>query len=182
MAAQARWSSYRHDGAESVTWAMTGAPRGEVGCAVLADLLAPHPDVDRKRVTLLYRPLEDGRAARAVERDRHTADFRVASSRRPSARALAEQRAATRTAEEEARGAGLVDFAMLVTATVVDTPDGAPDALAAARAAVDTLAGTARVQLRPVFGAQDSAFAAALPVGLVLPVHLGVPAELRGAL
>jgi len=33
-----------------------------------------------------------------------------------------------------------------------------------------------------VHGAQDSAFAAALPVGLVLPAHLGVPAELRGAL
>jgi hypothetical protein len=33
--------------------------------------------------------------------------------------------------------------------------------------------------LRPAYGSQDSAFAAALPLGLVLPSHLRVPAELR---
>ncbi len=189
MAAQAGWGEYRHDGAWSVTWSMTGAPRGEVFSSVLTDLLSPHPDVDRKRVTLLYRPLDAGRAARVVEHDRRNADFRVGSAGRPSARALAEQRAAARTAEEEARGAGLVDLGMLVTATVLDpvgldTADGSGAALAldAARAAVDTLSATARVQLRPVYGSQDSAFVAALPLGLVLPAHLSVPAEFRGAL
>ena len=42
----------------------------------------------------------------------------------------------------------------------------------AARSAIDNLAPTARVALRPVWGSQDSAFAAALPVGLFLPAHL----------
>src|SRR3954471_10832116 len=66
-AAQAEWDRYRHDGALSVTWSMTQAPRGEVGSSVLARLLRPHGDVDRKRVTLLYRPLDSARAARVVE-------------------------------------------------------------------------------------------------------------------
>ena len=48
-----------------------------------------------------------------------------------------------------------------------------------ARAAVDNLAATARLRLRPVYGSQDSAFAAALPLGLVLPKHIKILAELR---
>jgi hypothetical protein len=54
-----------------------------------------------------------------------------------------------------------------------------PDRLSDARAAVDNLSATARLRLRPVYGSQDSAFAAALPLGLVLPKHLQVPAALR---
>jgi len=38
------------------------------------------------------------------------------------------------------------------------------------------------VLLRPVYGSQGSAFAAALPIGLVLPRHLRVPAEIRESL
>ncbi|NEK59969.1 hypothetical protein GCU56_19105 [Geodermatophilus sabuli] len=183
-AAEAGWGWYRHDGALSVTWSMTAAPRGEVFSSVLADLVAPHPDIDRKRVTLLYRPLDAGRAARVVEQDRRTADFRASSSSRPTARVLLEQRAAALTAEEEARGAGLVDFGMLVTATVADADllDDPRAALEVARAAVDNLAATARTQLRPVYGSQDSAFAAALPLGIVPSAHLSVPGEFREAL
>jgi hypothetical protein len=51
-----------------------------------------------------------------------------------------------------------------------------------ARSAVDNLAATARIQLRPVYGSQDSAFAAALPLGLVPAAHLTVPREFREAL
>jgi hypothetical protein len=81
------------------------------------------------------------------------------------------------TAAKEARGAGLVNFGLLVTATVTSA-----DRLDAARQAIDHLAPTARIQLRPVYGSQDSAFAAALPLGRVLPAHLRVPGELREAL
>ena len=34
-ATEASWDAYRHDGAASVTWAMTGAPRGEVHSSIL---------------------------------------------------------------------------------------------------------------------------------------------------
>lgn len=182
-AAQAGWGCYRHDGALSITWSMSEAPRGEVFSSVLSDLLAPHPEIDRKRVTLLYRPLDAARAARLVEQDKRTADFRAAGSSRPTSRVLLDQRAAALTAEEEARGAGLVGFAMLVTATVTGTDDDEDGrtALDAVRSAVEDLAATARVLLRPVYGSQDTAFATALPLGLIPSAHARLPREFREA-
>lgn len=176
-ATEATWDTYRHDGAWSRTWAMTSAPRGEVFSSVLTRLLAPHGDIDRKRVTIVYRPLDSARAARTVEADKRNADFRVGNSKKPSARALAEQKATDATRAEEARGAGLVDFGMLVTATVLER-DRLPDA----RVAIENLAATARILLRPAHGSQDSAFAAALPLGLVLREHSTVPTVVKDAL
>ena len=66
-AAQEHWDRYRHDGATSVSWIMTEAPRGHVFSNVLANLLAPHPDIARKRVALLYRPYDTAAAVRVVE-------------------------------------------------------------------------------------------------------------------
>jgi hypothetical protein len=121
--------------------------------------------------------IDPGEAARIVERDLHNAEFRVNSASRPTARSVVEQQAARATAQEEARGAALVNFGMLVTTTVLE-----PAQLPAARAAITNLAPTARVNLRPAWGSQDSAFAAALPVGLFLPAHLKVPEAIRAAL
>lgn len=173
-AAEADWDGYRHDDAYSVTWSMTTAPRGNVQSSILARLLAPHRDVARKRVTLLYRPIDAARAAAIVEADLRAAQFAATSTNRPSARAALATRSASATASEEASGAGLVNFGMLVTATVLDT-----DRLPEAKAAIDNLAATARLRLRPVYGAQSSAFAAGLPLGLVLPRHLKVPAAMK---
>jgi hypothetical protein len=139
--------------------------------------MAPHRDIARKRVTMLYRVLDAGVAGRIVEMDKRTSDFRVRSSQRPSERNLREQSSAIATAQEEARGAGLVDFGMLVTATVEDELK-----LAEAEAAIDNLAATARITLRRVWGSQDSAFTATLPVGVLLGRHLRVPAGVRNAL
>lgn len=70
-----------------------------------------------------------------------------------------------------------MNFGILVTATVLDA-----EREAEARAAIDNLAATARLRLRPVYGAQPSAFAAALPLGLILPKHLKVPASVKDRL
>lgn len=177
VAADAEWGGYHHDEAYSVTYAMSTAPRGQVQSGVLSRLLAPHPDVARKRVTLLYRPIDAARAAAIVEADVATAQFNATSGSRTSSRAAAATRAAKATAEEEASGAGLVNFALLVTATVTDE-----EKRAEARAAVDNLAGTARLRLRPVYGAQASAFAAALPLGIMLPKHVSAPSAMRSSL
>lgn len=171
---QANWDSYRHDSALSVTWMMSGAPRGNVPSSVLARLLAPHRDVARKRVTLLYRPIEAAKAAAIVEADVRAATFNLTSSDKPTARSMTSTRAAIATAAEEASGAGLLNFGMLVTATVIDAVHEAD-----AKAAIDNLSATARLRLRIVHGSQDSAFAAALPLGLVLPRHLRIPSEVR---
>jgi hypothetical protein len=174
---QAMWDSYRHDSATSVTWMMSTAPRGNVPSSILARLLAPHRDIARKRVTLLYRPIDAARAAAIVEADVRAASFNLSAADRPSARNIAGTRAAFATAAEEATGAGLVNFGMLITATVTDREREAD-----ARAAIDNLSATARLRVRLVHGSQDSAFAAALPLGLVLPKHLQIPAEVRGQL
>jgi hypothetical protein len=176
VASAMSWDAYRHASGTSRTWVMSSPPRGVVGCTVLAALLRPHSAIERKRVTLLYRPFDPARAKDLVESDRKTADFR-ASGRRPSARDLSAQRAANQIAEEEARGAGLVDFGLVVTATVSD-----PARLEAAAGAVENAAGQSRLQLRVAHGSQDSAFAAALPVGLVVPLHLRVPSWVADAL
>jgi hypothetical protein len=176
-ATQAGWDTYRHDSAFSVSWTMTGAPRGSVNSSVLSRLLAPHGDVDRKRVSLLYRPMDSARAAAVVERDQNNANVRITSGNRPSARALVDARSAAQTAQEEAQGAGLVNFGMVVTATVTDATR-----LADAVAAIEQTSGTARVLLRRAYGSQDTAFAASLPLGLVLPRHILLPSEIREAL
>ncbi|MET8007872.1 SCO6880 family protein [Nonomuraea glycinis] len=175
-AAQEAWDHYRHDSGISVTWGMSEAPRGEVLSPVLTDLLAPHRDILRKRVCLLYRPYDPAGAARLVERDRKDARFRLGGAN-AAARDTVAVAAADQSAREEAKGAGLVRFAMLVTVTVPQ-----PEDLPAAAAAIDILAPSARIRLRRMYGAQAAAFAAALPIGLVLPDHLQIPAFVREAI
>lgn len=80
-AAQVGWDCSRHDVAVSVSWSMTGAPRGSVAAGVLSRLLAPHPDVDRERVSLLYR-LPDGPVPRSWWSGTRTS-VRITSGTRP---------------------------------------------------------------------------------------------------
>jgi len=161
---EAGWTSYRHDSGLSTTWLMSQAPRGAVTSRVLSGLLAPHPDIARKRVTLLYRPIDPARAPEIVDADLRAASAGRGAGPTVSATARRSLAAAERTAEEEAAGAGLLEFGMLVTATVMSNREHAD-----ARAAIDSLAGASRIRVRPVYGSQDSAFAAALPLGLNLP-------------
>lgn len=174
VAAELTWNGYFHENAFSMSWEMTEAPRGNVQSGVLARLLAPHSDVTRKRVTLLYRPIDAARAAAIVEADTRAAEFRISATSKPSARDLRSARAAAATAQEEASGAGLTMFGMVVTATVDD-----PAMVADARATVDNLAATARLRLRPVYGSQDSAFAIGLPLGLVPRKHMSAPSQMK---
>lgn len=176
-ASQAAWDSYRHDSGISVTWTMTDAPRGLVHSGIMARLLAPHPAIARKRVTFLYRPIEAGRASQIVEADVRAARVRATSSNHPAARVDIDLAHAEATAREEATGAGLENFALLITATgttEADIPDIA--------ATVDSLAAQARISIRRAYGSQDSAFACALPVGLVPMRHSAVPEMVREAL
>ncbi|WP_327299906.1 SCO6880 family protein [Streptomyces sp. NBC_01197] len=172
--AEEAWDHYRHETATSVTWMMSEAPRGEVLSSVLTGLLVPHPDIARKRVTLLYRPHDPSAAARIVEMDRKNARLKANQSHIAKAMDDIAVRSADQTAQEEAAGAGVVRFSMLVTATVADRAAGPR-----ARAAVDNLAAPARIKLRVVTGSQAAAFAACLPIGLVLPLHLTIPSSVR---
>lgn len=173
VAAQEHWDRYQHDSGLSVTWEMAEAPRGAVLANVLGQLLAPHRDVPRKRVTLIYRPHDPGAAARLVDRDVRDANFRATKKRAAAARDDLAVQAARQSAQEEAAGAGVVRFSILVTATVSREAD-----LRQAIAVIDNLSATARIRLRRVYGGQSAAFAAALGIGVILPSHVLVPREL----
>ncbi|MFI6340487.1 SCO6880 family protein [Streptomyces sp. NPDC050535] len=177
MAAQESWDHYRHDGVFSVTWAMTEAPQGEVFSNVLTALVQPNRDIARKRVTLLYRPHTRAEGARVVQQDYKNALFNAQQSQIGQARDDAELTAARRTTEEQAQGHGVIRFGLLITATV-----NSADELGKAAATVDNLAPAARIAVRPVYGSQAAAFAAALPLGLVLPLHTALPQGVRDSM
>lgn len=119
-----------------------------------------------------------GSAARIVEANRRTAHFMAASTTGlVNARASSAVRAAEQAAAEEASGAGLVEFALVVTATASSFEE-----LHAADAEIGNLAASARLRLRVARGQQAAAFSAALPAGVLPWLHTLVPHELRGVL
>jgi hypothetical protein len=169
------WDQIRHDSGTSVTWQMVEAPRGAVQSQVLRPLLQPAREIARKRVTMVYRPHTASEAARVADADFRTALGR-ATARKGEARAAdtLDLRAARQAAAEEASGAGMSRFSLLVTATVLDPAD-----LAAAADVVEEAAGASRLALRRCYAAQAASFAAALGVGLVLNKHVAVPDLVR---
>jgi hypothetical protein len=170
VATKESWDFYRHDSGVSRTWGMVEAPRGVTFSNTFSRLTDPDPQLKRKRVTLFYRPYTPAEAVRLVESDKRDARFQVGKKPRPSARELADLEAAEQAAQEEAAGAGMVRFTLLVTATV-DTVEELEqaDRLIASRAS------EARMVLRPMYGAQAAAFSAGLPAGVVLPTHASIP-------
>ncbi|WP_431913251.1 SCO6880 family protein [Micromonospora carbonacea] len=170
VATRESWDSYRHDSGISRTWCMVEAPRGVVYSRLFSRLTDPDPQLLRKRVTMIYRPYSPAEAARLVESDKRDARFLASKKHRPSARDLTDLAAAEQAAEEEATGAGVVRFTVLVTATVADEKH-----LGEATGVIRARAGEARLALRPMYGCQAAGFAASLPAGVVLPTHATIP-------
>jgi hypothetical protein len=163
VAATERWGDYQHDGGTSVSWAWREAPRQAVTATVLARLLTP--GAFGKRVTLQYRPLTAGAAARVLEEQVNAAAFheqwRRRTGREATARDTADRARAQQAAAEEAAGAGVTLVALYVTTTVTDRAD-----LPRAVADVEARAEAAKIRLRPMHGGQAAGFAITLPCGI----------------
>jgi hypothetical protein len=178
VTAQETADAYVHDGYVSRSWVACEAPRGSVRSGVLRALLEPSPRIARKRVAILYRPLDAASAARVVEADRRSAHFMAASTTGlVNARASTAVRAAEQAAAEEAAGAGLAEFGLAVTATAAGAEE-----LRAADIEIANLAASARLRLRVAKGQQAAAFAVTLPAGVLPWLHTLMPHQLRGAL
>lgn len=177
--AEERRGAYLHDGATSVSWVMGQAPSGVVRSNVLHRLLVPHSELAVKRVTMLYRPYAPGRTAQIVDQDIKITRFQAGQRKLGRARDSVEMRAAERTAEEEARGAGLVRFGMIATATVWSRGDDDREAVERAVSVVEQLGAGSRIRLRRAWRSQATTFLAGLPLGLVIPAHLTVPRDWR---
>lgn len=169
------WDHLRHDSGASITWQMVDVPHGAVTSSVLEQLLEADEHLARKRVTLIYRPHDPASAARVADADVRTAlgrsSLRQGEGRAAESLSLASAR---QSAAEQALGAGLVRFSMLVTATVDD-----PSKLAAAAEVIDQLGPACQIRLRRCYFSQAAAFTAALGVGVVLPKHVAVPDVIR---
>jgi len=171
-AAHTSWSTYRHDGAHSVTYQVRHWPRSPVLATALHPLLRPRPGA-RRSFALVCEPIPPSRARRALARDRTRRHVRI-SLRRRSGRLdspddLADLARADRQDQARAAGHGLLRFVGLVTVTVTDEA-----VLEAACCDLQADAGAARLELRRLYGAQDSGFAACvLPLGQGLPVRRG---------
>jgi hypothetical protein len=170
VAARESWDHYRHDSGVSRTWGMSEAPRGVVFSNVFSRLSEPDDAFLRKRTTIVYRPYRPNEAARLVESDKRDARFTASKRSRPTARELVDVDAADQAAEEEATGAGMVRFTVLVTATVRTEEE-----LEDANSIIRSRAGEARLSVRPMYGCQAACFAAGLPTGLVLSAHATIP-------
>lgn len=171
---QADWDKFFHDGAVSRTWTMTEPPRAAVQETSLRVLLNPHPELTRKRVTVIYRPMEATEGARAVDKQTGEANAERGMQKGGNARMAASHSAVKRTADEEAAGAAMVPFGMIVTATTTDL-----DNWSALDYAVESLSAQARIQLRPAYGTQAAGFAAGLPLGIVPSQHSRLTGVMR---
>ncbi|MFI9508587.1 SCO6880 family protein [Nocardia sp. NPDC052566] len=165
-----RWDHYVHDGARSISWEMDAAPRGAVMESVLEELLRPRADVPRKRVAIVYRLHSAAEATNLVD-----SDYRDAIAAEQTERGISSAAARIRvgntgaTREEQARGAGLTRFGMLITVT-----DHLDADIPGIEASVHAMTSASRLGVRRCYAYQAAAFAASLGIGLILPEHTSV--------
>ncbi|MCX4808975.1 hypothetical protein OG594_46845 [Streptomyces sp. NBC_01214] len=164
VAAEDEWTHYQHDGHYSTSWVLREAPRKLVAYDSLLKLLAPGQFT--RRVTLVYRVLPTHEAQAVVEREINANDarrqYRERTKRTSTRRERVDAVHAERTAEEEAMGAGMVQWSIYVTTTVDNLAD-----LPAARREIEKAArSSGGLRFRPAFGGQSAALVVGLPVGI----------------
>lgn len=150
---------YEHDSGVSRVWTMSLPPQGLVQFRVLEPILGLHPNVERKRVTILYRPIDAAMAPSIIDNDVNHANARLTGAN-PKARDVRAAAVVQQMANEEAAGGGLLDFGAVITCTTTSGD------VADAAAPVESLASSSRLLIREAWGAQDSGFAVGLPLGL----------------
>lgn len=176
VSAHAGRDHYAHDGHVSMSMVMVEPPRGVFYTLQLKDLLDPSPRVPRKRVAMLFRPLDPAMSAQLAEWRVTSATSDATSDRRrgTSARKKAALDSAAANAKAEAEGSPFVRVATIVTGTVAD-----PEDLPEVHATLLNLSQQAKLKFRPAWGMHDVAFIASMPLGIVLPERVAMPAVLR---
>lgn len=168
--AKAEWDSYLHNGFRSITWEMAAPPAGTVTHDTLQPLLLPRADLARKRVSVIYRIHNIGEAVKLVDND-----FKDALAAEKAKTGVGSASASirvdnTRAArEEQARGAGLTRFGVLITLTAPSSAD-----LPQLTAEIEGLSSASRLGVQRVYGGQDSSFAGNLGLGVLLPEYASI--------
>lgn len=165
VAAEAGWDWYRHDSGLSRTWEMVDPPQSNVTSSRLARLLLPQIECDRKRVTVVFHLVTPAMSSFLAEQNQIKASNALGQKKHTSSSSLRQAEKAERQADEEADGAAMVFFGVIVTATVLGGEDEQSRFDRMCRA-VEMAAGSAKINLRTCYAAQDSGFAVSLPFGL----------------
>ena len=174
MTSENKWDHLVHNGYRSITWEMATAPAGQVPSNVLRPLLIPRADVRRKRVAMIYRVHNTAEAVKLVD-----SDYREALAAEQSKKGVVAASATVRVENtgaarrEQALGAGLTRFGMLVTATA-----GPDEDLPSIRAEIEGMADSAHIGLRRCYGYQDAAFAGSLGIGIILPEYASTSSKI----
>ncbi|MFD4356813.1 SCO6880 family protein [Nocardia sp. NPDC058518] len=170
-------ATYSHDNAYSRCWVMTAPPAGFFNETVLKPLMEPRADIPRRRLAMFLRPLNPTEAANSAHKDLLSATADVSGARgMTSARAELKLRATHQARDEEAKGAGVVDQAMIFTVSA----DSRAELEAIAEIVEKDLFPAARIQMRPAYRTQASTFLAGLGIGVLLPDHASVSKTLQG--
>lgn len=161
MATEETWGQYRADGALHVTYWVAEWPRTDVACDVLMPLILA--DQARRSVSVIMEPRDPSRALREAENARTQEvadeDLRERAGFLTSQRRRRQQEAIVRREAELAEGHGAFRFSGYVTVSARDTEE-----LEEACAAVEQAAQQARCELRRLWGEQQVAFTATLPL------------------
>ncbi|KAF0963236.1 hypothetical protein MLGJGCBP_03638 [Rhodococcus sp. T7] len=170
-----KWAEYWHDGGRSVTWLMQAGPKSAVDESALRRLIAPHPDLPRKRVAIVYRPHRAADAVKIIDDDYRNAIVAAQNRTRGigSAAAQINVELAERSRDELARGHGATRIGVLITVTEPIEGD-----IPRVDALINDLAAQTQLEVRRCYRFQDAAFAASLGVGILLPDHASMPSAL----
>lgn len=160
-------TTLNHSGVTSITWEMSSPPEGVFPDDVLRPLLRPHDRIMRKRIAVVYRPINAGDATKQVDREYKDALTHLSQGTGVKSASAQVRVAETEQArQEQVRGAGLVRYSLLATATFQQS-----DEESVVAATVESLGARTRVKLQRAYGQQDAAFHASLGVGVFLPDH-----------
>ena len=172
---ESKWTEYWHDGGRSVTWLMEAGPKSAVDESALRRLIAPHPDLPRKRVAIVYRPHRAADAVKIIDDDYRNAIVAAQNRTRGigSAAAQINVELAERSRDELARGHGATRIGVLITVTEPIEGD-----IPRIDALINDLAAQTQLEVRRCYRFQDAAFAASLGVGILLPDHASMPSAL----
>jgi Putative type VII ESX secretion system translocon, EccE len=161
MAVEPRWDAVHTDATWHATYWIAEWPRVDVRPDFLGPLLfAPF----RRSIACVMQPISPSRAARQVAQAR-TADLADGELRRRAGFLVTARHTRERESVEE-RDVELADgHAQLRYSGYVTVTATSRDELAAASAALEQVAGQARLDIRLLYGEQDAALACSLPLG-----------------
>lgn len=172
----AHWA---HEGAVSKSWQMFRPPSGTFRETGLAPLLSPDGKFMQKRVTVFYRPSDPETSQREVNSNITNAEFAMNQrNHKPSAGERLAVRKANQAAEEQAIGAAMVRFSLMVTVTV-ESAEELPRAEAAIR---QRSSQGIQLRIRDCLENDDAGFAMNLGLGIVPSWVATLPDSVRRSL